>query len=255
MNLLTTSKSLQKTRQKKPLNLKKDGSKTPLYSIIIPTYNEAKNIKRLVSTLRKLYPEAEIVVVDDNSPDETAKIVSKIAEKDRLIRLVKREGKLGLSSAIIDGVKAASTPFFIVCDADFSHPPQKIGILIKHVLGGEDIVIGSRYCKGGGIINWPFTRRWVSLWATLMAKIKLFTLKKTFKTTDPMSGFFASKKEILTQNLSLIEPKGYKILFDLLQGYNGTSIIEVPYTFQNRSKGKSKLSAKEIMLFAKTSVK
>jgi len=252
---LTASKNLQKTGQKKPLNLKKDEVKTPLYSIIIPTYNESKNIKRLVFTLRKLYPEAETVVVDDNSPDGTAKIVSKIAEKDQLIRLVKRKGKLGLSSAIIDGVKSASTPFFVVCDADFSHPPQKIGILIKHVLGGEDIVIGSRYCKGGEIINWPFTRRWVSLLATLMARMKLFTLKKPFKTTDPMSGFFASKKEILTQNRYLIEPKGYKILFDLLKGYNGRNITEIPYIFQNRSKGKSKLSAKEIMLFAKTSVK
>ena len=252
---MTASKSLKKTGQKKPLNLKKDENNFPLYSIIIPTYNEAKTIKQLVLILRKLYPEAEIVVVDDNSPDGTAKIVSKIAKKDQLIRLVKRRGKLGLSSAIIDGVKTSSTPFFVVCDADFSHPPKKIRSLIKHVLEGKDMVIGSRYCNGGEIINWPFTRRWASLWATLLARIKLFTLKKSFKTKDPLSGFFAGKKEILTQNLSFIEQKGYKILFDLLKAYNGTSILEVPYTFQNRSKGKSKLSAKEIMLFAKTSVK
>ena len=136
---MNASKSLQKTGQKKPLNSKKDENKAPLYSIIIPTYNEAKTIKRLVLILRKFYPEAEIVVVDDNSPDGTAKIVSKIAKKDQMIRLVKRREKLGLSSAIIEGIKSSSTPFFVICDAP-------LDIFVDHGYASVIITLNSNVC-------------------------------------------------------------------------------------------------------------
>ena len=148
-------------------------------SIILPTYNESKNILNILEHIQKSVPEelnAETIVVDDNSPDDTAKIAEdyfhSIKEKtNHTINVIKRKAKDGLSSAILSGIKEASGNTIVVMDSDFSHPPHIIPKMIETLRQTRcDIVIASRYVKGGSIQGWPFKRKMMSRIATLIAK-------------------------------------------------------------------------------------
>ena len=243
-----------------------------MLSIIIPTYNESENILNLLNTLYdKLKPRSkvEVVVVDDNSPDGTGKLVEEYArsvgatsaaltatkigsaandyeknssygeavnDKNYLIKVIHRPGKHGLISAIMQGIRSSTGEYLLVMDADFSHSPEVIPIMINEIQNSEyDVIIGSRYINGGSIIGWPFRRRMISRGAT---KIAQYGLKVKIK--DPMSGFFLCKRHVL-QNIG-INTTGYKILLEILVKKPGIKTKEIPYTFINRKLGVSKMN-------------
>lgn len=223
-------------------------------SIILPTYNESKNILRILEHIQKSIPKnlsAETIVVDDNSPDDTAKIAEdyfySIKEKtSHTINVIKRKAKNGLSSAILSGIKEASGNTIVVMDSDFSHPPHIIPKMIDTLKQTScDIVIASRYVKGGSIQGWPFKRKLMSKVATIIAKKGL-----GIKSDDPMSGFFVFKKNII-EGLKF-DAIGYKMLLEILVKTKGVKIQEVPYTFTDREKGASKLGASTILDYCKS---
>jgi dolichol-phosphate mannosyltransferase len=214
-------------------------------SIVLPTYNESQNIvKMLDSIAQTLSPyataDAEIIVVDDNSPDGTADIASMHAKnisnnKKLHVEVIRREGKFGLSSAIVAGLQYATGDMLVVMDGDFSHPPQVIPSIIDALQDSNcDIVVASRYVKGGSVIGWPFKRRLMSKGATKIAQYGL-----GIEVKDPVSGFFAFRRDII--HGIKFDAIGYKMLLEILVKTKGARVKEVPYTFINRSIGTSKL--------------
>lgn len=216
-------------------------------SIVVPTYNERENIENLLHAISKTLEgyDYEIIVVDDNSPDGTARIVQEYAAEVDRIKLLLRSGKLGLGSAILDGFRMAKGNYFLMIDADLSHRPEDIKRLIDN-RKGADIVIGSRYIKGGKIIGWPMKRRIISRSAVGLAK-NLFNLK----VKDPVSGFALYKKEIFERQSSKLDPIGYKLLLEILVKSQELTVNEIPITFIERKNGQSKLNIDEIINFIK----
>ena len=221
-------------------------------SIVLPTYNESQNIVRMLDSIAETlspYTTAEIIVVDDNSPDGTAEIASLHAKNisnrknnnSKLqVEIIRREGKFGLSSAIVAGVESATGDLLVVMDGDFSHPPQVMPSIIEALQDSDcDIVVASRYIKGGSIIGWPFKRRLMSKGATKIAQYGL-----GIEVKDPVSGFFAFRRDIIDG--VKFDAIGYKMLLEILVKTKGARVKEVPYTFTNRSVGKSKFD-KRIM--------
>ena len=212
-------------------------------SIVVPTYEERDNIlefiQRTESTLVGM--DFEIVVVDDNSPDRTADIAEKLNEEYGNIRVLRRPKKLGLGSAIVDGIKIADSCVIAVMDADLQHPPEMLPRLLKKIEEGHDIVIASRYVRGGGIEGWSTWRKVVSRGARMFAHL---LLPRVRFVKDPVSGFFMFKKDVI-DNIE-IKTSGYKVLVELLAKGKYNSVAEVPYVFVPRARGKSKLSPKEI---------
>jgi len=215
-------------------------------SIIVPTYNESQNIVRMLDSIAETlspYKGSEIIVVDDNSPDGTAEVAKSHAnfistKKEIRIEIISRNGKFGLSSAIVKGVQSATGDFLVIMDGDFSHPPQVIPSIIQALQDSNyDIVIASRYVKGGSIIGWPFKRRLMSKGATKIARYGL-----GIDVKDPVSGFFAFRRDII--NGLKFDAIGYKMLLEILVKTKGARVKEIPYTFTNRRIGTSKLDAK-----------
>lgn len=205
-------------------------------SIIIPTYNEQENIDRLIQEIKKIFFSSqirgEIIVVDDNSTDDTQKIVKSNTSPN--VRLVGRTIDRGLSQSVLEGIGQSNAEYIIVLDADFSHPVSLIPKLYKSLSKDNyDVAIGSRY-NGGNIVGWPLKRKIISMGATIPARLILPGIK------DPMSGFFGLHKNILT-GVSLT-PRGYKILLEILAKTSWKRCIEIPYTFEERVDGYSKLT-------------
>lgn len=223
-------------------------------SIIIPTYNEAENIENLIKKIEEVLSKNninnyEIIIVDDNSPDKTYEVVEKISKLDNNVKLIRREKKKGLSSAIIDGLSKSSGNLIVVLDADFQHPPDIIPKLIKS-LKDHEIVVASRYTKGGKTEGFSFFRRIISRGATIIAKL---LVPEANRTSDPMSGFFAFRKDSI--NIKSVNPIGYKILFEILYRNPKAKVVDIPYTFKKRAKGESKLGTKEILEFLLHAIK
>ena len=232
------------------------------FSIVIPTYNESENILRLISEIEKNLPTSdftEIIVVDDNSPDGTGKLVEdciikkgiKAKEKNsshtknHILKVVHRTGKEGLIPAILDGVRQSSGTNVLIMDADFSHPPEVIPKMMSELKRNPNsIVIGSRYIEGGKVVGWPTRRKILSKGASTLARLGL----NVKNVKDPMSGLFALPRELI-QNIS-IATKGYKILLEILVKNKEIPVIEVPYTFTDRQSGKSKMSYNVIVNYA-----
>ena len=217
-------------------------------SIIIPTYNESQNILQILKSIKDNLPKnfvTQTIVVDDNSPDGTGKLVEDYLKNikkmaDYTIEIIHRKAKDGLGSAILKGIQHAKGDTIVVMDCDFSHPPQIIPKLIESIKKYQyDIVVASRYIKGGKIQGWSLKRKTMSKFATLIAKKGL-----GIDTHDPMSGFFAFKRNII-KGLN-IDAIGYKFLLEILVKTKDVSIKEIPYTFQNRELGSSKLSIRTI---------
>jgi len=215
--------------------------------VIIPTYNEAGNIQRMIHALIGLKEEVDVLVVDDGSPDGTAQIVQeqKVIYPGR-IHLITREGKLGLGTAYIRGFKyAIEHGYEYVCemDADFSHSPQDVPRLINEVRAGvTDLAIGSRYCNGISIINWPLSRLILSYGANIYART--ITGLPIFDTT---AGFKCIHRNVI-QNISLdrIRSNGYAFQIELhFRAWKaGFKLKEVSIIFREREEGVSKMSKK-----------
>ncbi len=218
------------------------------FSLVVPTYNEAAGIERLVRALAGVLTsnglDGEIIVVDDNSPDGTGAIVDRLSA-DFPVRCLHRPGKLGLSSGVIDGWKfaRAESEALGAIDGDFSHD---ISILPRMVAaldsGGYGLAVGSRYVKGGGITNWPMKRIVTSKVACMLAA-PLTPLK------DITSGYLLVRREAL-EGVEL-DPIGFKIGLEVIaKGHYGKA-IEIPYVFTDRVAGESKLNEKEIYNYLK----
>ncbi len=238
-------------------------------SVIIPTYNESENILHLIKSIKNnIYSSismhdlsTEVIVVDDNSPDGTADLVESYAksiinysndeENSRFnfnIKIVRRDSKRGLASAILDGLKNAEGKNIVVMDADLSHPSELIPIMLDELINDRcDLVIASRYVNGGSTVNWSIKRKIISRVANLMAR-KILGLS----VMDAVSGFFACKRYILDG--IEFNTKGYKILLEILvkTDTKGIRVKEIPYIFINRSKGESKLDSKVVIEYLKS---
>jgi dolichol-phosphate mannosyltransferase len=241
-------------------------------SVIVPTYNESENILHLLESIRGKIPpylSAEIIVVDDNSPDRTGDIAEGYSRTldngsrcsrnmdptfygtmmhenndaqgsgatNFSISVIHRHEKRGLVSAIMEGIKSSKGQYILVMDADLSHSPDVIPKMVEELSRPDtDIVVASRYIRGGSIIGWPFKRRLISKGAINIAR---YGLRLDKHVTDPMSGFFALKRHII-DNVK-IDSAGYKILLEILVKSNDARVKEIPYTFTNRLAGHSKL--------------
>ncbi len=215
--------------------------------IVIPTYNERENISGLLSDLMDQVPEVDVLVVDDNSPDGTAQIVREFQRKHpERIFLIEREGKLGLGTAYITGFKWAlqqGYQYIGEMDADFSHRVQDLLKMIDVVRNGRaDVVVGSRYVKGGKTVNWTMDRKVLSRGASLY--VRFWTC---MPIKDPTAGFVIYKRRVLeTIPLDKISFSGYAFQIEMkfaawVQGYK---IVEVPITFVDRIEGSSKMNKK-----------
>ena len=212
-------------------------------TLVIPTYNEAGNIPILVEKVFKIFSDEKldghIIIVDDDSPDQTWKVAENLKDKFPNLEVLRRQDKRGLSSAVLDGFALANTEIVGVIDADLSHPPEKIPELVLPIIKGEaDFTLGSRNIDQGGTENWPFRRK-------ISSKIATLAVLGLTKVKDPMSGFFFLKREVI-KNVEL-SPKGFKIGLEILVRGNCKNVIEVPIVFRDREYGESKLSSNVIV--------
>src|SRR5919199_159967 len=243
--------------------------KVPTLSIIIPTYNESENILKLLDAIKSNIPSndiTEIIVVDDNSPDGTGKIVeryiddnnmnnkesllqqqfqSKVDNQNCLVKVIHRKVKTGLIPAILEGIETSKGGSILIMDADFSHPPETIPLIVEELKRDPNcIVIASRYIKSGSIVGWPYKRRVISKGAAKIARHGL----KVRNVTDPMSGFFAFPRHVI-KNIKF-DTKGFKILLEILVKSRDIRVKEVPYTFRDRKSGQSKMNFNVILDYA-----
>ncbi|UCF72331.1 MAG: glycosyltransferase family 2 protein [Deltaproteobacteria bacterium] len=220
---------------------KRQKEEKPMVSVILPTYNEAGNIKITISLLSEMLNDerikGEIIVVDDDSPDGTADIVRNLAtEYD--VRVHLRKDQRGLATAVLKGIELAKGEICVVMDADLSHPVSKIPDMISPIIQGDcEAAVGCRWVPGGGCINWPLTRKIVSKGAGLLAR-------GLTRLSDPTSGFMAVRNDVLDG----IEfyPVGWKIVLEILVKTN-CRFIEVPIMFSDRHEGESKLNLRVLI--------
>jgi dolichol-phosphate mannosyltransferase len=208
---------------------------------------EAENIPELVERVENALKELsfEIIIVDDNSPDGTADLAEKFNDIYGNIKVLRRPGKLGLGSAVLEGFRKAESEVLAIMDADLQHPPELLPQMYRKVQEGYSLVIASRYVDGGGVEGLSFLRKIISLGAVKLAHL---ILPKTRNIKDPMSGFFMLKREAI--NDVELSSRGFKMLLEILIKGKQNSVVEVPYTFKLRRKGKSKLNLKEIFRYA-----
>jgi dolichol-phosphate mannosyltransferase len=217
-------------------------------SIVVPTYNERPNVGPLLERLRGALNgryDYEIIFVDDSSPDGTAGLVQQLGKDDPRVRLVQRPGKLGLGSAVVTGFQTARGEHWLLMDADLSHRPEDAPALLG-ALEDADIAIGSRYVLGGAIENWPLSRRVISRTASWAAR-RLVGIP----VRDLTSGFAAFRAERVLPVLPVIQPRGFKVVLEILAHTRGLRIREVPITFTDRRAGASKFSAGEVVEFGR----
>ena len=213
-----------------------------MISIIIPTYNERENIARLVPSVKESLgsgsvTDYEILVMDDDSPDGTAERVNEM--RDPKVRAVNRRGKTrGLSAAVIDGFREARGEILGVMDADLSHPPQLVPLLIAAIFEGSNVAVGSRYVPGGGVRDWPFRR-------ALASRVACWLARPVTLVKDATSGFFFVRRSVL-ENVTL-NPMGFKIGLEVfVRSRHENKIKEVPYFFTDRTLGESKLNGRVV---------
>lgn len=213
--------------------------------IIIPTYNETDNIENLISRIIHLnIPDVSILIVDDNSPDGTGEVVTKISGRDSRVRLIQREGKFGLGTAYVAGFKYAIQEGFdyvFEMDADFSHDPDDLPRLLEKI-ETADLVIGSRYIVGVNVVNWPLSRLLLSVGANLYTR-----LITGLPVRDCTSGFRCFRRAVLESiDLDEIHSDGYSFQIEMTfkTWKKKFRIFELPIVFTDRLKGNSKMTRK-----------
>jgi dolichol-phosphate mannosyltransferase len=209
-------------------------------TMVLPTYNERDRLAELVAAVfdacRTANVELELVIVDDNSPDGTGALADELAETRHIV-VVHRAGKLGLGTAVVAGFERASAPVVGVMDADFSHPPALVPVLFQTARAMDaDLVVASRYIPGGSTPNWPWARRLLSRLGCVLAW-PLTSLQ------DATSGFFVIRRDLARE--TKIKAGGFKICLELLVRGWPRRIVEVPYRFEDRELGESKMSQAE----------
>jgi dolichol-phosphate mannosyltransferase len=213
-------------------------------TMVVPTYNERGRLEELVKALFAAAAshriDLELIVVDDNSPDGTGELADRLATTRRM-RVIHRAGKLGLGTAVVEGFRLASADVVGAMDADFSHPPGVVPRLLAAMRAtGADVVVASRYVRGGGTSNWPLRRRFMSRLACVLAR-PLSPIR------DATSGFFVMRRVIATG--ADIKAGGFKICLELLVRAWPIGLVEMPYEFEDRTVGESKMSRREATEF------
>jgi len=211
--------------------------------VIIPTYNEKENIEKMIRKVFSLQPSFDLLIIDDGSPDGTAQIVKGMQQKYTALHLLERSGKQGLGTAYIVGFKWAlknNYDFIFEMDCDFSHDPNDLPRLLSACQGEADVAVGSRYCKGGKVKNWPLGRILMSYFASVYVRIVLWINIK-----DTTAGFKCYRRKVLeTIELDQVRFMGYA--FQIEMKYRalkkGFKVVEVPITFVDRIEGTSKMS-------------
>ncbi|WP_035846633.1 polyprenol monophosphomannose synthase [Kitasatospora azatica] len=210
--------------------------------VIIPTYNEAENVERIVSRVRAAVPEVHVLVADDNSPDGTGEMADKIAEKDGNVHVMHRKGKEGLGAAYLAGFRWGidnGYDVLVEMDADGSHQPEELYRLLT-ALRGADLVMGSRWVPGGKVVNWPKSRLILSRGGSTYSRLMLGVPMK-----DVTGGYRAFRKEtLLGLGMDQVASAGYCFQVDLAWRTvkSGFKVAEVPITFVEREHGASKMS-------------
>jgi len=218
--------------------------------VIVPTYNEAENLEKLIAAIRAQPGAFEITIVDDNSPDGTGQLAEKIAASDPAIHVLHRSGKLGLGTAYVEGFKYAlrnGVEAVIEMDADFSHDPNELPNFIARINEGADLVIGSRYVNGVRVLNWSFKRLLLSKLATLY--VDIVTGMGGELITDATAGFKCYRRTVLESiDLDRIHSNGYAFQIEMkYRAYKkGFKLAEIPITFNDRHVGQSKMSRRII---------
>lgn len=239
------------TQSKRP----PDAWVAPQLSVIVPSYNERENVALLYEKVTAALGSVpfEFIVVDDNSPDGTAAVVREMARVHSNVRSIRRIGRRGLSSAVIEGILASSAPYFAVIDADLQHDETILPQMLEKALAGDDVVVGTRYTEEGGVgEGLSKTREAGSRLATRLSSI--LTGKGL---SDPMSGFFLMRRDIFDEIAPSLSEEGFKILLDIIvsagrfHALHGKElkIGEVPYTFRPRHAGESKMSSLVVVQF------
>jgi dolichol-phosphate mannosyltransferase len=209
-------------------------------SIVVPTFNESANVRDLLEHLRAVLGETgwEVVFVDDDSPDDTAALVRSIARSDPRVRCVQRVGRRGLSSACIEGMLASAAPCIAVMDADLQHDASILPKMLELLRADRaDLVIGTRYAQGGSTGDWDRHRASLSRFATRASRLVVRQ-----PVSDPMSGYFMLRRDVLDTSVRRLSALGFKILLDILASAPRTlRVAEVPFTFHQRHGGESKL--------------
>ena len=211
--------------------------------VIIPTYNEAENIAWIIEQVFAHRPEVDILVADDGSPDGTGEIADKLAATDPRVSVIHREGKQGLGSAYRAGFAwGIERGYDVLCemDADGSHRAEDLGRILDASSEGVDLVLGSRWVPGGGVVNWPWYRRFISRGGTFYARVML-----GIPIRDATGGYRAFRRETLERlPLDEVASQGYCFQIDMARRVldEGMAIVEVPITFVERVRGESKMS-------------
>ncbi len=216
-------------------------------ALVIPAYREAANLPILLDRVRAALEEDcyEILVVDDDSGDGTVELVSAIAAVDSRVRLVVRKGERGLSGAILYGWQLTGAGILGVLDADLQHPPEILPALLEAIREGNDLVIGSRYARGGQVGEWSPVRRLFSsaaIWAARPLK------RRHLRVLDPMSGFFLVRRNCVDD--IPFQKSGFKLLLEILVRGRIRSVREIPFSFGLRHAGRSKANIKVAVDYA-----
>lgn len=216
-------------------------------SVVIPTFNEADNIKKLLDEIdgALLRVPYEVIFVDD-STDSTPEILADISRLDKRVRFEHRENKSGLATAVLRGFELASGDYIAVMDADLQHPPMALRYMYCAMRRGADICVPSRFIPGGSDGGLDFYRKFVSGTARYIGKIFLPCL---WRISDPTSGLFMLRRGVLED--ADLRPVGWKILIEVLAMCRYSKVTEVPYTFCDRNAGESKLSKKVTLEYIK----
>jgi dolichol-phosphate mannosyltransferase len=213
-------------------------------SVIVPTFREAENLPHLMARIARVRTgplrDLEVVVVDDDSNDGTARVIEELGCD--WVRVMTRRGERGLSIAVIAGMREARGDIVLVMDADLSHPPEKIPELVAAIEGGADFALGSRYAPGG-----TTDAHW-SVWRWLNSKAATLLARPFTRAADPMSGFFALKRATF-EGAAPLNPLGYKIGLELMVKCRCRNVVEVPIHFTERTRGTSKLTVNQQWLY------
>jgi dolichol-phosphate mannosyltransferase len=223
--------------------------------IVVPTYNEKGNIERVYEKIFKAAKNSHLLIVDDHSPDGTGEIADRIASRDKRVFVLHRKGKLGLGSAYVDGMRYALQKKYrniVAMDADLSHDPAHLPAMIEHIRR-YDLVIGSRYVRDGGMVNWGMGRFFISRFANFACRWML-----GIRQADCSGGYKCYRADLLRRiGLDQIFSRGYcfqvEILYRALRA--GGRVVEVPIIFVNRHVGRSKLNLRELFEFGWTLLK
>ncbi len=217
-------------------------------TIVSPTYNESANVGRLIEAISSAMGDIdyEILIADDDSPDQTWKIAQQFAERNPRVRVLRRMENPGLGASVIDAFAVADSDYVACIDSDLQHDPRILPQMLAEIEKGADLVTGCRYRKGGGTTNWDFFRRIGSVGATKLAQICIGVGLK-----DPMSGYFMMRKDDFLRIRGELNGEGFKILLEIAAQLRPCRVTEVPYTFAPRLAGKSKLSSHVLYTYLK----